>query len=88
MDINKAIRKQNKSTIVFCYLCALFFLCFQFYFSFQKNITFFITFLYLMIIDLLILMSIFIRMNKEKLEFKYDNYRLYIKSGISSKKSM
>lgn len=85
MEINKAIRKQNKSYNRFLlFMCFVFFMLPILFFFSKKYYIFY--YIYLVIIDLLILTSIFIRMNKEKLEYKYDNCHLYIKSGISNKR--
>ena len=84
MDINKAIRNQNKSYNRFLlFMCFVFFML-QILFFFSKKYYIFY-YIYLVLIDLLILAAIAIRSNKEKIEFKNDNCHLYIKEGIGSK---
>lgn len=84
MDINKAMRKQSKSYKSFLLLMCFVFFVIQFLFFFSKKYYIFY-YVFLVLIDLLILVALIIRINKEKIEFKYDNYYIYIKWGIISK---
>lgn len=85
MDVNKAMKKQSKSYKRFLLFMCFVFFAVQFLFFFSKKYYIFY-YVYLVLIDLLILASIVIRINKEKIEFKYDNDYIYIKWGFISKK--
>jgi hypothetical protein len=83
MDINKAIKKQKRS-----YRGFLLSLCFIFFIlpvvlliSREWNI-FFIS--YLVAIEFLIMATVLLRSNFERLTFKYENYKLNVKWGFFS----
>lgn len=85
MNVNKAIKKQNKS-----YKRFLLFNCFIFlalplmlYFSRQYN---FFYIAYLLIIEVLILFAIIAAVNNNKLSFNYDGLKLKLSWGIWGKK--
>ena len=85
MNINKAIRKQKKSYKRFLLsMCFIFFLLPVILIISKKVYIFYI--IYLSIIEVLILMSIFIRVSNESLSFKNDGYRLKLLVGIKIKK--
>lgn len=83
MDINKAIKKQDKSYKVFLIsLCFIFFILpAALFISRQWNI-FLIS--YLIAVEGLIIATILSRTNFERLNFKYENYKLKVKWGIFS----
>jgi hypothetical protein len=85
MNIDKAIRKQKKSYKRFLLsMCFIFFALPAILILSKKVYIFYIV--YLIIIESLILMSIFIRISNESLKFKNDGYRLKISIGINNKK--
>lgn len=86
MDLNKAIRKQNKSFKRFLLLMSFIFFILPviLYLSGNFNNVFYLT--YLIFIELLILASVLIRSSKEKLEFYYKNNRLKVYLGFRNKK--
>lgn len=85
MNIDKAIRKQKKSYKRFLLsMCFIFFALPAILILSKKVYIFYI--IYLIIIESLILMSIFIRISNESLKFKNDGYRLKISIGINNKK--
>ena len=85
MNIDKAIRKQKKSYKRFLLsMCFIFFALPAILILSKKVYIFYIV--YLIIIEALILMSIFIRISNESLKFKNDGYRLQISIGINNKK--
>lgn len=82
MNINKAIRKQKKSYKRFMLsMCFIFFIL-PFILFFYKNFDMFYV-IYLCIIEILIILALAIRINKEKLNFEYNGYMLKIISGIT-----
>lgn len=85
MNIDKAIRKQKKSYKRFLLsMCFIFFALPPILIISQKVYVFYIA--YLAVIEVLILMSIFIRISNESLSFKNDGYRLKLSVGIKNKK--
>lgn len=81
MDINKAIRKQNKSYKRFMLsMCFIFFILPFALLIANKFDVFFLT--YLAIIELLILTTIVITINAGYLKYDYDNYKIKIKQGL------
>lgn len=85
MNIDKAIRKQKKSYKRFLLsMCFIFFALPAILVLSKKVYTFYI--IYLMIIEGLILISIYVRISNESLKFKNDGYRLNLSLGISNKK--
>lgn len=85
MNIDKAIRKQKKSYKRF--LLSMCFIFFALPTALVLSKTFYIFYIiYLVIVELLILVSIFIRISNESLSFKNDGYRLKILLGIKNKK--
>lgn len=81
MNLNKAIRKQNASVNRFVFsMCLIFFsLPVALVFSHQFNI---FLILYLVIIELLIVLVVLGRLNRDTLNFKDDGYRLKVKDGV------
>ncbi|MFL0267186.1 hypothetical protein [Candidatus Clostridium radicumherbarum] len=78
MDINKAIRKQKKSNIGFLlFLSFIFFMLPFILFLAHKSNTFFI--IYLLIIEMLILITILINISNNYIKYSSDSYRLKIK---------
>lgn len=85
MNIDKAIRKQKKSYKRFLLsMCFIFFVLPTVLILSKKVYTFYI--IYLVVIESLILVSIFVRVSNESLKFKNDGYRLMLSVGISGKK--
>lgn len=85
MDINKALKKQKKSYRNFVlFMLALFFLLPLFLFIYKRYNTFFIA--YLLAIEIMIIAAIMMKISVEKLFFKCDGYKLYIKQGIFKEK--
>lgn len=84
MDLNKAVRNQNKSykrfvTImgfIFVLLPLILYLCNKFRDVFYVS--------YLLVIEVLIIIAIAIRIDREKLNFKYMNNRFKISFGITN----
>lgn len=85
MNIDKAIRKQKKSYKRFVLSMSFIFFTLPTALIISKKFYIFYI-IYLIIVECLILMSIFIRINKETLKFQYDGYKFKILLGISSKK--
>lgn len=78
MDINKAIRKQKKSNIEFLlFLSFIFFMLPLILFLAHKSNIFFIV--YLLIIEMLILITIIINISNNYIKYSSDNYRLKVK---------
>lgn len=82
MNIDKAIRKQRKSYKIFMLIMSFIFLVLPTILvatELYKNL-----FLasYMVVIELLVAMSMFIRANHERLEFEYGNNKLKISVGI------
>lgn len=85
MNIDKAIRKQKKSYERFVLaMCFIFFILPMLLIVSKKIYIFYI--IYLIIIELLIVLAIFIKASKELLHFKYDGYKLIIEMGLIRKK--
>ncbi len=85
MNIDKAIRKQKKSYKRFMLsMCFIFFALPAILIIYKKFYIFYI--IYLIIIELLTLLAIFIRINKESLDFRYDEYKLRIDLGLTHKR--
>ncbi|OFI06196.1 hypothetical protein CLOACE_12290 [Clostridium acetireducens DSM 10703] len=83
MNINKAIKKQNKSYKRFMlFMCFVFFTLPLLLFLYKKANLFFI--MYLIINEILLLLVVLIRINNEYLKIKKDSYKIKIKSGIFS----
>lgn len=81
MDINKAIRKQNKSYKRFMLsMCFIFFILPFALLIANRFDLFFLA--YLAIIELLILITIIITINAGYLKYDYDNYKLKVKQGL------
>ncbi|MGE5626813.1 MAG: hypothetical protein ACM3X7_01720 [Solirubrobacterales bacterium] len=81
MNINRAIRKQNKSYKRFVLsMCFVFFAMPVFPIVYKKTTPFYLT--YLAIIEVLILLSIIIKSNKERLYFTYKTGKIILKSGL------
>ncbi|WP_411682533.1 hypothetical protein [Clostridium thailandense] len=84
MNIDKAIRKQKKSYKRFLLsMCFIFFILPLALFLSKAFDVFYI--IYLIIIEMLIFIAIFIRSDKEALKFKNDWFRLKIFLGINKK---
>jgi hypothetical protein len=82
MNINKAIRKQNKSYKRFLLFNCFVFLSLPVVLYFSKQITaFYIS--YLSIIEVLILFAIIVSVNSYNLQFEYDGIKLKIRYGIA-----
>jgi heme/copper-type cytochrome/quinol oxidase subunit 4 len=81
MSINKAIRKQKQSYIRFMLaMCFIFFIMpLSLYFS-RKLTLFFI--IYLIVIEIMVLLSVFLRMHTEKLKFSCEDEKLRIRDGL------
>lgn len=81
MNLNKVIRKQNASINRFMFsMCLIFFsLPVALIFTHEYNI---FLILYLIIIEMLVILAVLARLNKDSLNFKYDGYRLKVKDGI------
>lgn len=85
MNIDKAIRKRKKSYKRFMLsMCFIFFMLPAILIFLKKFYIFYIV--YLIIIELLILLAICIKINKESLTFQYDEYKLKINLGLAGKK--
>jgi hypothetical protein len=81
MDINKAIRKQKKSYKGFMLaMCFIFFIMPVVLYLSEKITPFFI--FYLAIIEIMVLLSILLRYNNEKLEFYCDSEKIKIRDGL------
>lgn len=78
MDINKAIKKQEKSNMRFLLFLGFIFFMLPFILFLSKMINLFFL-IYLSIIELLILSTILININSIYLRFSSDSYRLKIK---------
>lgn len=85
MDINKAIRKQNRSYKAFMLsMCFIFFLL-PVMLLLLHEVTFFLV-IYLSTIEALILLALIANMNREYLKYEIKNYKLVIKNGLISEK--
>lgn len=85
MNIDKAIRKQKKSYKRFLLsMCFIFFTLPTVLFIAREFNIFYIT--YLIIIEALILIALWIRVNKEYLKFSCDGHKLHISLGPNNKK--
>ena len=85
MNIDKAIRKQRKSYKIFMLTMSFIFLILPtvlFLTELHKNLFFLF---YMVIIELLVAMSMFIRANQESLEFECINNKLKISVGLIRK---
>lgn len=81
MNINRAIRKRNKSYKRFVLsMCFVFFVMPLFPFVYNKTTPFYLT--YLAIIEVLIFLSIIIKINKERLDFIYKAGKIILKFGL------
>jgi hypothetical protein len=84
MNINKAIRKQNKSYKRFLLFNCFIFLSLPLVLYFSKQITaFYIS--YLSLIEVLILLAIMVSINTYNLKFQYDGVKLKISYGIAGR---
>lgn len=81
MNINKAIRKQNRAYKNFVLTMGFIFLILPFALMLSKKFTWFFI-VYLAIIEGLIFIVILANINSEYLKFEYDNYKLKIKAGL------
>lgn len=81
MDINKAIRKQNKANKRFMLSMAFIFLILPLSVIFLNILNIYIV-IYLLIVELLIIVVIYIKINNEYLKFTFDRYKLSIKGGL------
>lgn len=85
MNIDKAIRKQKKSYKRFLLSMGfIFFALPAVLISYNKIHVFYI--LYLIVIELLIILSLFISVNNELLSFNCDGYRLRLVLGLGKKR--
>ncbi|AKA71055.1 hypothetical protein [Clostridium scatologenes] len=85
MNIDKAIRKRKKSYKRFMLsMCFIFFILPSILIFLKKFYIFYI--IYLVVIELLILLAICIKINKESLTFQYEEYKLKISLGLTGKK--
>lgn len=85
MNIDKAIRKQKKSYKRFLLsMCFIFFALPAVLILSKKFYIFYIV--YMIIVEFLILVSVFIRTSNESVKFKNDGYRLRLSLGITNKK--
>ncbi|NMM61557.1 hypothetical protein HBE96_02370 [Clostridium sp. P21] len=84
MNIDKAIRKQKKSYKRFMLSMSFIFFVMPIILILSKKFYLFYIF-YLVVIELLILLAVCIRINKESLTFQYDNYKLKINLGLTRK---
>lgn len=81
MDINKAIRKQNKVYNSFVLsMCFIFFALPIIMIFLNKENLFYL--LYLCIIEILILITVTITINNEYLKYECKDYKIIIKSGL------
>ena len=81
MNINKAIRKQNRAYKNFVLSMGFIFLILPLVLILTKRFTmFFIA--YLAIIEILIFIVILVNVNSEYLKFEYDDYKLKIRLGL------
>lgn len=78
MDINKAIKKQEKSNMRFLLFLGFIFFILPIILFLSKILNIFFI-IYLSIIELLILITILININNNYLRFSSDNYRLKIR---------
>jgi len=85
MDINKAIKKQNKSLRRFVLLMSFIFLFLPLMTLKFKTFNLYII-IYLVIIETVILSSVFIKTNNEYLIFGDKKYKIIIKSGLFNHK--
>lgn len=85
MNIDKAIRKQKKSYRMFMLSMGFIFLALPLllFLTGMDEKLFLVA--YMLIIELLVIMAMFIRTNFEKLEFQYSNNKLKILIGIIKK---
>ncbi len=81
MDINKAIKKQNKSLRRFVLMMCFIFLFLPLMALKFKVFNLYII-IYLIIIETVILSSVFIKTNNEYLNFQDKKYKIIIKSGL------
>lgn len=81
MNLNKVIRKQKASINRFMFsMCLIFFsLPVALIISHQYNI---FLILYLVLIEMLIILAVLARLNKDFLNFKCDGYKFKVKDGI------
>ncbi|MCR1935597.1 hypothetical protein ACQX0N_05490 [Clostridium tepidum] len=86
MDLNKGLRNQKRSYKRFVMIMSFIFILLPLilYLYNKINNIFYIS--YLIVIEVLIIIAIIIRTDREKLEFKYSNNRLRIVLGILNKK--
>lgn len=85
MNINKAIRKQNKSYKRFVLSMGFIFFTLPLFLIYNKKFDIFYI-VFLSIIEALILLSIIISSSREALDFEYDTGRLKLKIGLRSEK--
>ncbi|MDW8800648.1 hypothetical protein P8V03_05695 [Clostridium sp. A1-XYC3] len=85
MNIDKAIRKQKKSYKRFLLSMGFIFFVLPAALIFYKKIHIFYI-LYLMVLELLIILALFISINNEMLRFNYDGYRLKLILGLGKKR--
>ena len=85
MDINKAIRKHNKSYKRFMLSMVFIFLLLPLSVIFLNMFSIYIV-MYLLVIEFLVVIVIFIKMNNEYLKFTFDRYKLSIKNGFFQNK--
>lgn len=78
MDINKAIKKQNKSNIRFLLFLGFIFFALPLILFLSNNLNIFFI-IYLLIIELLILITILINISNNYLKYSSDSYRIKIK---------
>jgi hypothetical protein len=83
MDVNKAIKKQNNSMIIF--LLFMSFVFFMLPFTLYESHKFTLFYLiFLSILEILVVVVVLTRLHKELLIFSYDKYKLKLKTGLFS----
>lgn len=84
MNINKAVKKQNSSykRFILCMFFVFIILPFLLFISKQFNVFFL---MYLILIEILILVSIAARKNNNTLEYDIDKYRIKVYQGFPEK---
>ncbi|KRU24900.1 hypothetical protein FC826_04905 [Clostridium botulinum] len=86
MDLNKGRRNQKRSYERFVVIMSFIFILLPLFLYLYNKIYDIFYVSYLIIIEILIVMAIIIRTDKEKLKFQYSNNRLKIVLGIMNRK--
>ncbi len=86
MDLNKGLRNQKRSYKRFVVIMSFIFILLPLILYLYNKIYDIFYVSYLIIIEVLIIMAIIIRTDREKLKFEYSNNRLKIVLGIINRK--